>query len=213
MTRLRNAMLAVAMSVALGAIFHRTGSGVGLTAGTDHDGTPPALDAPALVATLHRINLMEIDAGKKAERQGASQVVEDYGRKLTDDHRAADEELKGYARGARLELDGAVPAGVAKNLDHARNKVTKLDDSHGAAFDHAFAKAMVRDQLGVIGLLDASRPRISDDKLRALIDGLERTLREHERIASNIVSGAQFFAAAAAGKPPSTAHDRRPVVR
>src|SRR5690348_15731744 len=45
----------------------------------------PMTDA-RLMAKLHKINLIEIDAGKLAEKQGESADVKNYGRKLIADH-------------------------------------------------------------------------------------------------------------------------------
>jgi predicted outer membrane protein len=58
----------------------------------------------------------------------------------------------------------------------------------GTSFDRAFAQAMQKDHQKAIAIVEASRQRIDDPKLEALLDQLQATLRAHEQIASNMLA-------------------------
>lgn len=151
-------------------------------------GTVPALNAVELVPTLHRINEMEIDAGKMAENKGGTQAMKNYGEKLQRDHQAADNQLSAYAAEAKIDVNGSVPAPVARKLQQAKEQMSALQNVNGEAFDRRFAEQMVHGHKGAIAMLDKSKPKIADPKLRALLTGLEPALRSHEQIAANLLS-------------------------
>jgi putative membrane protein len=168
----------------------------------------PALSAAQLVPTLHRINQMEIDAGKVAQDKGASDVAKEYGATLERQHEAADDNLKKYASEAKLDLNGSVPPAVETALRNAQAKLNQLKNvQDGMTFDREFAEAMARDHGQAISLVDRARTQIHDPKLEALLGQIEPMLREHQQMADNLLASSRIAAAAASR---ATAQGRRP---
>ncbi len=171
----RMAVVVAAAALAGGAAWAQAGGGVVLGPGQ-------------LVATLHQVNQMEITAGQMAQRNGSSTAVKDYGQTLVRDHQAADDQITNYANSKGMPLND-VPAEVQKQLQAARAKLASLQNTSGPAFDQPFALMMARGHAKVIDLVEDARPRITDQGLIVLIDRLVPTLREHRRMAENILNG------------------------
>jgi predicted outer membrane protein len=98
-----------------------------------------------LVGTLHRVDEIELEAGKMAERSGGTQAMRDYGATLQHDSVAAAERLKRYARRHHIPVEANPPFGVAGELARARGELDNLENLGGASFDREFAEMMVRD--------------------------------------------------------------------
>ncbi|HEX3903372.1 MAG TPA: DUF4142 domain-containing protein [Polyangia bacterium] len=171
-------------------------------------GTAPALDAVELVPTLHRINEMEIDAGKLAQKKGSTQAMKDYGNKLQRDHQAADNQLSAYAVEAKIDVNGSVPPPVARNLQHAKEQMKALENVNGEAFDRRFAEQMVHGHKGAIAMLDKSKSKITDPQLRALLAELEPTLQSHEQVAANLLGEMHGVSTNEVSTPPTSAQGR-----
>jgi len=203
--------LAVAATIAMALAFQWSGVGHPAASG-EANGKDAALDRAALVPTLHRINQMEIDAGKMAQTSGFGQAVKDYGTTLERDHQAADEKLRDYAQTNRVAIDGPVPADLERDLDQATQGMEKLPSKTGAAFDRAFAQAMKQDHDKAIQIVEKSRPLITDAHLKTLIDELEPKLRAHKQIAFNILTdmnARRNVSSQESGAAPSTVQGRR----
>jgi putative membrane protein len=170
----------------------------------------PALNAQQLVPTLHRINAMEIDAGKMAQTKGSTTAMKDYGAKLERDHQAADRNLTDYAKQAKVDINGSVPGAVTKTLQHAQQEMNGLRNEQGPTFDRRFAEQMVRDHKAAIGLVDRSKTRIEDPRLQALLAELVPTLQSHEQIAANLLSEMPGVSSNEKAAPPASAQGRRP---
>lgn len=149
----------------------------------------PALTTAELVATLHQINRMEIDAGKMAQDKGASQAVRDLGQTLERDHQAADDQLKDYAGKNKLNVDAAVPSSVSTDLQRTEEEMDHLQKVSGAVFDRQFATDMVRDHEKAIGIVSKARAGAADPQLQTLLGDLEPQLREHQQLARNVLGG------------------------
>jgi putative membrane protein len=172
--------------IVVGLALTLAGSGVALTAGNG-GGSVPTLGLAELVPMLHRINEMEIEAGKLAERNGASPAMRAFGEKLRRDHAAADSELGDYAALGPVDINGTVRPDVSNDLDHAKAELDSLKEVGGEAFDRRFAKQMVRDHKRALAILDRSRAQIKDHHFEALVAVLEPTLKSHEQIATNLL--------------------------
>ncbi len=182
---------------ATAALAALAGGGVSLAGGAAaaaSGGVP--FTASETVGTLHRVNQMEIEAGKIAQRLGASEAVRKYGATLEHDHAEADERLKRYATQHRVDLDTAPPVGVGSALAQARTELQNLTRLGGASFDLAFAELMRRDHQTIITAVDRARVEIVDPQLKALLGQLEPELREHEQMAAGLLSDAHTRARA-----------------
>jgi predicted outer membrane protein len=140
-----------------------------------------------LVGTLHRVDEIELEAGKMAERSGGTQAMRDYGATLQHDSVAAAERLKRYARRHHIPVEANPPFGVAGELARARGELDNLENLGGASFDREFAEMMVRDHSKALLILDRARRDVTDPDLKALLDEVEPNLREHEQLAANLL--------------------------
>jgi putative membrane protein len=157
------------------------------TAARAAGGGPPPITPGELVGTLHRVNQMEIDAGRMAQRRGATPTIRHYGETLEHDHRLAEDRLRQYADQHHLDLDTAPPIGVGDDLAQARGELDNLKELGGASFDSEFAELMVSSHRRAIQVVDRARATVNDPQLQALLDGLEPQLRHHEELASDFL--------------------------
>jgi putative membrane protein len=171
--------------VALAALLGAMTWGASHAAATRPHGA--ALKAPELVATLHQINLMEIDAGTMARSRGATRDVREFGTMLARDHAESDRLLATIAAEDKLDLNGPIPAEVRRSLDRAMTELDNLANVTGTRFDRRFARAMLDDHRDAIEMLQAATPGIDETKLRGFLLDLVPTLRAHERAAAHIL--------------------------
>ncbi|HEX3903370.1 MAG TPA: DUF4142 domain-containing protein [Polyangia bacterium] len=172
--------------IALGGVVALTGPVEAKSAGA---GKLPAMTAVELVPALHAINQLGIRAGRTAQERGASEAARQYGATLSRDYEAADRNLKRYADEENIELDGKISPRVEATLQHANSELANLSTVGGQAFDQEFASVMLLDHQQAIQMVDRAWPATTDPKLKALLGEVEPNLREHEQIASYILSG------------------------
>jgi len=170
----------------------------------------PVLTPAQLVPTLHKINLMEIEAGKMAREMGTSQAMKDYGDKLERDHAAAEDQLAGYAKRSGVDIQGPIPPAVTQDLEKAQQQMNGLKTVIGPAFDRRFAQQMLGDHKKAIAIVDRSEPLIKDPQLKGLLAVLEPTLRSHEQIAANLLKMQQGVSLNEASAPPVAAQHLPP---
>jgi len=169
---------------------------------------------------IHRANLEEIRMGQLAQRNGSSAQVKQYGARLVRDHQAADQKVMALAKQLRIVLpqergqmnrapwkDSDDRPGYMGRRDSTVDSTTlqsspqrgeapdhepteRLRSLRGAAFDTAFANAMVEAHTQAISLFDLAQGQAQHEELRSLIVSTLPTLREHLQIAQSIASGA-----------------------
>lgn len=140
---------------------------------------------------LHWINHMEIESGTLAQARATSEDVREYGRRLTEEHRRAENRLieLAKAKGFRLHLTEAeyrpVRDQLAKHVAHA------LDLTHAeSGFEKEFLAHMVEDHVAAISLVKAYRERTKDREIRAHLDELLPSLEKHLEEAKSLQSQA-----------------------
>ena len=146
--------------------------------------SPPtlALADKATIQKLHDGNQMEIQMGKLAQDRGSTKSVREFGRKLVEDHTAADRKLEEFLHQRGTSLT-AFATTTSADSDHEL-----LATRSGTEFDRAFGLQMVRDHQKVIDLIDSARVETADETLRMLYDQLVPTIQAHKRAAEQIVS-------------------------
>ena len=82
--------------------------------------------------------IAEVKFGQLAEEKGSSQEVKDFGKRMVTDHTKANDQLKADAAKEKFTL----PTDMSKRDQTAYDRLSKLS---GPAFDHAYARDMVRD--------------------------------------------------------------------
>lgn len=147
----------------------------------------PAFSDDQLLGTLHRINRMQIEAGRMAEKNAAARAVKRYGKTLVREHGRADRDLASYARKTGVDLDAALPAGMNTELTAARTKLNNLQTLHGSVFDQDFANLMVRDHQRAIALVRQGRAQVNDPRLKSMLSQMETELRAHKQTAASLL--------------------------
>ena len=100
----------------------------------------PALavpDVPFMKAAAQG-GMTEVALGKVAERNASSPNVKQFGMQMVRDHSQANHELKMIAANQGV----ALPQGLGAKNNALKARLSRL---HGAAFDRAYVKAMVKD--------------------------------------------------------------------
>src|SRR6202034_3365019 len=82
--------------------------------------------------------MAEVKLGQLAQDKGTSDAVKEFGKKMVDDHSAANDKLKSVAEQENVTL----PSGLNKKDQATYDKLSKLS---GDAFDRAYARDMVKD--------------------------------------------------------------------
>jgi putative membrane protein len=138
-------------------------------------------DAPAVfVKKAAQDGMTEVELGQLAMDKSNTTAVKRFAQKMVQDHRAANAELSGIAKGKSLK----VPAGLDE--EH-QEMVKKLAAKSGAAFDADYAKHMATDHTQAIALFQ-SEAKSSDPQLAAFAKKTLPTLLEHKRMADSLAA-------------------------
>jgi putative membrane protein len=94
-----------------------------------------------------------------------------------------------------------------RGMQDGERTVEKLRSLHGAAFDTAFANAMVKGHERAINLLEMAQGQVQHEEVRSLITSTLPTLREHLQIAQSLAgatttSSSQYRLGVRAGRGP-----------
>ena len=127
--------------------------------------------------------MMEVELGRIAAQQGASDAVKQFGQRMVDDHSQANTELMSIASSKGISLPTELDA---KHREH----VTKLSGMTGAEFDRAYVKMMVNDHEKDVSEFEKQTTRGADPDLKAFASKTLPTLQEHLQMA-RALPGAQ----------------------
>jgi len=120
--------------------------------------------------------LMEVELGRLAAQQGASDAVKQFGQRMVDDHSKANAELMSLASSKGMTLP--------TELDEKhRQHVTKLSSLSGAEFDRAYGKMMASDHNKDVSEFEKESTRGTDADLKAFASKTLPTLQEHLQMA------------------------------
>ncbi len=120
--------------------------------------------------------LKEVELGRIAAQQGATDAVKQYGQRMVDDHTKANTELMTLATSKGMTLP--------TELDEKhRQDVTKLSGMSGAAFDRASARMMVNDHKKKVDNFEKQSERGGDPDLKAFATRTLPTVQEHLQMA------------------------------
>jgi len=155
-----------------------------------------------IIAHLHHVNMMEIDAGRIAQKNGTA-AVKSYGETLVKDHQSNDKDLTSFAKQHKL---AAIPA------DKPQNDADKQDDKDmaatmahlrslkGSEFDKAFLGMMVSGHDKELAKIDTSIGSASDPDLKSMLTSVKPVLQRHSDQAKDLQKSPQ----ASADKTPET---------
>ena len=120
--------------------------------------------------------MMEVELGRVAAQQGASDAVKQFGQRMVDDHSKANQELMSLASSKGMTLP--------TELDEKhRSHITKMSSMTGADFDREYVKMMVSDHRKDVSEFEKESTRGTDADLKAFAGKTLPTLQEHLRMA------------------------------
>lgn len=116
--------------------------------------------------------MTEVELGKIAAQKGASQDIKDFGSRMVKDHSKANDQLK--------EVASKVNVTVPSKLDAKHQAmVDKMSGLSGAAFDQAYAKAMVKDHEEDISEFKMADKQVKNADLKKFIEKTVPVMQEH----------------------------------
>jgi putative membrane protein len=148
----------------------------------------PALADSQLVATLHQVNQIEVQAGQLAQQNGSGPRVRRYGRTLIREHRRADQQLRQYARSSQMDVAVPPPAAAMAELNAARRRLHNLQSLHGSVFDQDFADVTIQTNKRTIRLVNNGRRQTADRRFKAMLGQVALQLRQHQQMAGDLVA-------------------------
>jgi putative membrane protein len=127
--------------------------------------------------------MMEVELGRIAAQQGASEGVKQFGQRMVDDHTKANTELMSIASAKGITLPTTLE-------EKHRQEVTKLSAMSGADFDRAYIKKMVSDHNKKVSTFEKESTKGDDPDLKAFASKTLPTVQEHLQMA-RALSGSQ----------------------
>src|SRR5690349_1271414 len=120
--------------------------------------------------------MQEVELGRLATQQGASDAVKQFGQRMVDDHSKANQELINLAQGKGITLP--------TTMDEKHQKETaKFSSLHGADFDREYTKLMVSDHRKDVAEFEKESTRGTDADLKEFATKTLPTLQEHLKMA------------------------------
>lgn len=116
--------------------------------------------------------MAEVQLGQLAEKNGQSQEVKDFGKRMVTDHSKANDELKQVAGKQDVTLPSKMDATDQATYD-------RLEKLHGAEFDQAYMHDMVRDHEKDVADFRSHEKTIKDTDLKDWISTTLPTLESH----------------------------------
>lgn len=126
--------------------------------------------------------MMEVELGRLAVQNGASDAVKQFGQRMVDDHSKANTELMSLATSKGITLP--------TELDEKhRAHVTKLSGKTGADFDREYSKMMLSDHNKDVSAFEKQSTKGADPDLKAFATRTLPTLQEHLQMAKALNPG------------------------
>jgi putative membrane protein len=120
--------------------------------------------------------MAEVKLGQLAEEKGTNQAVKDFGKRMVEDHSAANEKLNAVASGQKLTL----PAKLDKRDQKTYDRLSQLS---GDAFDRAYAKDMVKDHQNDIAAFKEEASSGQNAAIKQFASETLPTLEDHLKMA------------------------------
>jgi putative membrane protein len=142
-----------------------------------------------VVAHLHAVDLLEIDLGKLAQKNGTAPVKQ-YGQMLVKDHTAFDAKLVAFANKhamPTIPADDTQSPTDKTDMDAEKGKLATL---RGTAFDQELLPMMKMAHDQELTKLDANAAMVADSDLKTMLVALKPTLQKHSDQAAKLQSPA-----------------------
>jgi putative membrane protein len=144
-----------------------------------------------VIGYVHHVNVMEIDMGKLAEKNGTAPVKK-YGAMLIKDHSQSDKDLTALAKKQGLaKLPPYVPTNDAEKAEHKTQMeaMANLKKIKGADFDREFLRMMVEGHEKELTKSDAFIASTSDPALKTFLETRKTSLQRHADAAKELQKG------------------------
>ena len=128
---------------------------------------------------VSRDGYAEVRIGRLAENRATSNAIRDFARRMIEDHRTADRELKSLADSKGLRLARSMGA-------DGQALYNRLSNLSGAAFDNAYVRAMRIDHRKAVNAFEEESRVARDRDLRRWVDNTLPALRGHLQMAQNL---------------------------
>src|SRR5665213_379141 len=116
--------------------------------------------------------MMEVELGKIAEKNSATQSIKDFGKMMVDDHSKINDELKSLASKKNVALPSTVTSDQQKDID-------KLSKETGKDFDKDYVSMMIDDHKKDIDAFKKAGDKIQDADYKDFIIKALPTLQKH----------------------------------
>lgn len=123
--------------------------------------------------------MAEVKLGQLAEEKGSSQAVKDFGKRMVEDHSAANEKLQTIASREKVDL----PTGISKKDQKTYDQLSQLS---GDAFDRAYAKDMVKDHQHDISAFKDEASGGQNPAIKGFASQTLPTLEDHLKMARDM---------------------------
>ena len=147
------------------------------------EGTKPATAAMSADSTFVKTAAMdgmaEVEHGKLAAQNAASNDVKQFAQRMVDDHGKSNEELRRLASEKNLPL----PTELDAKHKAMQDKLAKLT---GAAFDKAYMTHMVGAHKDAVSLFQREAKGGKDAEMKVFAEKTLPTLQEHLKMAQDL---------------------------
>ena len=124
-------------------------------------------------------SLAEIDMGHIALDKSSSDQVKQFAQKIIDDHTKANDQLMSIAQRKQVTLP-------TEPMPMAKQEAAHLKTLSGAAFDSAYARAMVKDHRKAIKLFGMESQNATDTDLKQFASTTLPILKTHMEMAEQL---------------------------
>lgn len=126
-----------------------------------------------------RDGFAEVRIGRLAENRATGAAIHDFARRMIEDHRNGDRELRSLAESKGVRLARSMGA-------DGQALYTRLSNLSGAAFDNAYVRAMRRDHRKAVNLFEEEARTGRDRDVRRWAENTIPTLRDHLQMAMDL---------------------------
>jgi putative membrane protein len=124
--------------------------------------------------------MIEVKLGQLAQEKGSNDAVKEFGKRMVDDHSAANDKLKGIASQESMRL----PMELNKHDESTYDKLSKLS---GADFDRAYARDMVKDHQNDVSAFEQEASNGRDPEIKTFASDTLPTLQDHLKMAREMM--------------------------
>jgi putative membrane protein len=134
-----------------------------------------------VLAHVHHVDQMEIDAGKLAQKKGSTQAVKSYGKMLVDDHSSNDKDIIAFAKKHGQKIGNEVPTTEAEKAEakDAKDGMDRLKNMKGTDFDREFLTMMAAGHDKELAKIDTAIGQVIDHDLATMLKDMKPVLQKH----------------------------------